>query len=121
MFEKNLNIYNIGGWLRNPYTIYHAQFMYNNKPLTKYKLKGYSMNQYFPSSEVDYDKIANKIINYKDLDSKDFIANYNESYSDKLYEFHHNPHLSKTKIKATQPYVLKIQFCIGVYCNTLIS
>jgi len=98
LFEKNLNIYNIGGWLRNPYTIYHAQFMYNNKPLTKYKLKGYSMNQYFPSSEVDYDKIANKIINYKDLDSKDFIANYNESYSDKLYEFHHNPHLSKTKI-----------------------
>ena len=62
-FEQNLNIYNIGGWLRNPYTIYHSTIYYNNKPLNKYKLKGYSMDQYFPSQNIDYTNIVNKIIN----------------------------------------------------------
>ena len=80
-FEKNLNVFNIGGWLRNPYTIYHTNIYYNNQLLNKIKLKGSSMDNYFPNRDVDYENIINKFYN-NDFDDEnlninvDHILNY---------------------------------------------
>lgn len=70
-FNDDLNVYNIGGWLRNPYTIYNYNFIYEGKTLRKHKLKGNVMDQYFPRDSLDLTTIVKKIISNKDIIEKD--------------------------------------------------
>lgn len=55
-FNKNKTIYGIGAWLRNPYTIYHSNFIYNNERLKKKRIKGIAMEDYFPGN-ITQDKL----------------------------------------------------------------
>ena len=100
LFNKSLNVYNIGGWLRNPYTIYKAKILYNNNPVNKIKLKGYLMNQYFPEDKIDFDYIVsnfemsrpnylktnyNKLEMCRPIDNTNYYLKYLLEYISSLY------------------------------------
>lgn len=59
LFNESKLIFNIGGWLRNPYSIFCNNFLYNNILLNKIKLKGKNMDEYFPLNIKDIDMIDN--------------------------------------------------------------
>lgn len=61
-------IYSIGGWMRNPYSIYNINITYNDTPVTKYRLKGQLMDQYFPPHNIDYSDIINNYVINKSID-----------------------------------------------------
>jgi hypothetical protein len=67
-FENNLKIYNIGGWMRNPYSIYDIKITYDGNLINKYKLKGTLMDQYFPVQDINYRDIIKKYIIDKTTD-----------------------------------------------------
>ena len=80
LFEKNLSVINIGGWLRNPYTIYETKIYYNNILLNKHKLKGYLMEQYFPTKDINYKYIINSNSNEDNINYNiNSIVNYSHS------------------------------------------
>jgi len=82
IFENKGNVYGVGAWLRNPYTIYHTTFKYNEKILDKYRLKGLLMNQYFQKNDKDFSDIINydenKIIEIDNNDIDDEIIDFKE-------------------------------------------
>ena len=82
-FEESLNIYNIGAYMRNPYSIYHSNFYYDGVLLNKHKLKGYLMDSYFPEKNLIFNDIVNDINNYNSLDLNQ--ENFNDD-SDDIYE-----------------------------------
>ena len=86
LFEKNLKIINIGGWLRNSYSIYHNEFLYEHNNLEKYKLKGYCMNEYFPIENININKIINNKINYI---SKNNTLSYSRTTDNISYFYSH--------------------------------
>jgi hypothetical protein len=119
-FEQNLNIYNIGGWLRNPYTIFHSNIHYNNKPLNKFKLKGYSMDQYFPNKNIDYTNIVNKIINKNINDINDINSNI---IIDEILQYSHPNNSNNYYIKYLIEYIYSIikNYSINELIDKLIS
>ena len=84
IFEKSLNIYNIGAYMRNPYSIYHSNFYYEGVLLNKHKLQGYLMDSYFPEKNLIFNDIVTDTDNYNslDLDQKNFTDNSEEVYAD---------------------------------------
>lgn len=91
-FRVNGAVYNIGGWLRNPYTIYHTNIKCENMPLKKYKLKGRLMDHYFPTHHSNF----YNIIDYNPAmrrNLEDDLEDDIEEYSDDLK--HTNEHLTE--------------------------
>ena len=104
LFEQNLDIYNIGGWMRNPYTIYHSNFCYNGNPINKHKLKGYSMDQYFPTDNIDYNNIVDQMVNSINLHI-DMDMNTNIDY---VLEYSHPNNFVNYYIKYLLEYIASI-------------
>ena len=105
-FEQNLNIINIGGWLRNPYTIFEANIYYNYLPLNKVKLKGYIMEQYFPTKDINYENIINNIIKNENS-SIDQLIHY--SYPDVTIKYSHPNNSINYFVKFLIDYINRIK------------
>ena len=99
LFEESLNVFNIGGWLRNPYTIYHCDIKYNDILLNKNKLKGNAMEQYFPNDGFDLSTIVNKIVLNKGEIEK-YTANI-----DNIFQYSHPSNSSNYYIKYLIEYI----------------
>lgn len=110
LFEQNLKIYNIGGWLRNPYTIYKAKILYNGISLNKIKLKGTYMNQYFPPDDFNISSIIHNIDNIKSN-----IVSYSSDFLNRLY----NNYIIMCRPNNYINYYLKylFEYAIDLYYN----
>ena len=58
-FNKKNNVATIGGWMRNPYTIYRKYFSYNTPDifLEKLRIRGINMDNYFDDN-INYNSLV---------------------------------------------------------------
>ena len=122
IFKKTLNIYNIGAYMRNAYTIYRSNFYYNDILLNKHKLKGMLMDNYFPEKDINFVNIVNDTNNYKSINLQNENLTINVKNNEK---FHINSHSELIKEIENTKYIfgknnenLYIKLCTElINCN----